>query len=315
MSMLRSLVAPAALVVLAAGSAQAQFLMVPDFTADRIMLFSAQDGSLVNANFITEPNSAYINNAKDVIQVGNQVWISDQPNNRVVRFDYPTQTWLSPINGNGALNLANLRGMEVVGNTVYLANAGAGFGKSIVTIDATTAAITGSFAIASNNSPWDIKKVGNELFISNYETGTNSTSRVDRYSLAGSFLGNVITTNNASSGLAGPQQITLKSNGNLLIGGFSGTTNTGIYEYTTSGTFVNFFAGGLGQRGAQELGDGNVLFTKGDGVFVYNVGDNIFSPSITGANSHYINPTNLPAPGAMGVLALTGLAAARRRRA
>jgi hypothetical protein len=225
----------------------------------------------------------------------------------------PAKYWR--VNVNGALNLINLRGMEVVGNTVYLANAGAGFGKSIVTIDATTAAITGSFAIASNNSPWDIKKVGNELFISNYETGSNSTSRVDRYSLAGSFLGNVITTNNASSGLAGPQQITLKSNGNLLIGGFSGTTNTGIYEYTTSGTFVNFFAGGLGQRGAQELGDGNVLFTKGDGVFVYNVGDNIFSPSITGANSHYINPTNLPAPGAMGVLALAGLAAARRRRA
>lgn len=307
------LIAVAGLAALAA-TAQAQYVMVPDFTADRIMLFSAQDGSLVDANFITEPNSAYINNAKDAIQVGNQVWISDQPGNRVLRFDVPTQTWLNPITGDGTTNLSNLRGMEVVGNTVYVSNSGTGFGKSIVTIDATSGSVTGSFAIASGNSPWDVKAVGNELFISNYETGTGSTSRVDRYSLAGTFLGNVITTTNAASGLAGPQQLNLKANGNLLIGGFSGTTNSGIYEYTTTGTFVNFFAGGLGQRAAFELGNGNVLFTKGDGVFVYDVGDNIFSPSITGANSQFINPTSLPAPAATVLLALGTLAGVRRRR-
>src|SRR5690606_13221331 len=50
-------VAAAAAALIAGASAAFGQLMVPDLTGRRIMLFSAVDGSLIDANWITEANA------------------------------------------------------------------------------------------------------------------------------------------------------------------------------------------------------------------------------------------------------------------
>ncbi|HVS08827.1 MAG TPA: hypothetical protein VMS76_03060, partial [Planctomycetota bacterium] len=154
----------AALLCATAASAHAQYMMVVDSTSDRVLLFDAHDGALVNASFIVDdPTSAQYNfqTPKDAIQVGDQVWVSDQLSDAVYRFD---------LNGNfvGAISggMDNIRGMELVGSTVYVTNAGTGNGapgSALVRFD-TNGNPLGSFPVVS--SPFDVIGFQGDLLVS-----------------------------------------------------------------------------------------------------------------------------------------------------
>ena len=55
-------------------------LMIPDSgTGDRVMLFNAFDGSLIDADWITDVGQPYVfTTPKEAAVVGNQIWVSDQ---------------------------------------------------------------------------------------------------------------------------------------------------------------------------------------------------------------------------------------------
>lgn len=308
----------AAALIASAQVCLAGYVMVPNISSGHqaISLFDSNNGALINANFIVGDASNVFSSPREAIQVGHQVWISDQVANKVFRYDLDSQSFLPAITGDGTTSLSNLRGLEVVGNTVYVANAGSGFGNSVVMINATTGSVTGSFPVGSNLGPWDVQAYNGNLLVSNYSSSSSGMSRVDVYDTGGNFVNSLVTTTNNAGGLFGPQQVTVEANGNVLVGGFSGGANSGVYEFDSAGVQQGRVASALGPRGGYRLGNGNIMFTKGDGVWAWDTTTNAAVGLYTGTglvNSTYISPiTYIPAPGvaAFGVVLCLG---ARRR--
>ncbi|HEX8876038.1 MAG TPA: hypothetical protein VF777_04770 [Phycisphaerales bacterium] len=310
-----------------ASSASAKYLMVTNFASGNrsIMLFNKSDGSLVQQNWIVGDGAANVFSSQtEALSIGSDVWISDQVQNKVFRYNLTTGTYKTAITGSGSTNLSNIRGMARQGNTVFVANSGTGFGNSIVKFDANTGAYLGAFAVqqfstATTTSPWDIHVAANgELLVSNYSSSTTvGVSRIDRYDAAGTFLGNFyFNNNNAGVGLTLPQQINADG-GSYLVGGFGFTTQAGAYQLNAAGAQTGFWGGGLGIRASFRLDNGNLLITKGDGVWVLDPNTNAITAVAAGGNfnAKYISEIAfIPAPGALALLCIGGLVAARRRR-
>lgn len=293
-----------------AGAAQAQsgYLMMPDSSANSVVLFDAFDGSVVNSNFINlDPINA--GTPQHAITVGNEIWITDQIRDRVDRFTFDGQTHLGEIGGQvpgGGLD--NIRGLAQIGDTVYVANAGTNNdapGFAIVTIDAASASVTGSFSTGSE-SPWFVLEHNGDALVS-----TITNHHIDRYGVpSGNFIENIFTGGAGTARFL--QQIHLMNNGNILAAGFSSASGgvPGVYEIDFDGN-ATLLHGESGIRGVWELGDGNVIFSSASGAFVLD--------TATGATTQVYSGTGrlfgfIPTPGALGVFALAGLAAARRRR-
>ena len=105
----RLLVAIAGLAAAATSSHAQQLVMVADSTNDRISTFSAVDGSLVNASFIVNQPGFTFNFPKDVIQVGNEVWVSDQTADSIFGFNIQASnsanSVVSPVAAWGAMSM------------------------------------------------------------------------------------------------------------------------------------------------------------------------------------------------------------------
>ena len=145
-------------------SAQASFLMITDSDDDRVLLFDAFDGSLVNENFLLldELVPAFTGSSFDsasspinAVQVGNEIWVSDNSEDSIFRVNSSRQV-IGRIGGRatefgGTEGLDDIRGLDQLGNTVFVLNDGtsnsAPGDDTIVTIDATTGLITGNFAL------------------------------------------------------------------------------------------------------------------------------------------------------------------------
>ncbi len=106
-----------AVLTLAAAPAAAQqsVLLAVDTRLNRVMTLSPFDGTVLNANFITDagPSGLYdFQTPRAAIQVNNEIWVTDQgPNvNAIFRFDHDGG-FLGRIGGNTAGGgLSNVRG-------------------------------------------------------------------------------------------------------------------------------------------------------------------------------------------------------------
>ncbi len=195
--------------------------------------------------------------------------------------------------------------MEIVGDTVYVANAGTGgtSAPGIVTIDVPTLTITGSFAglPADDISYWDVQLYNGELLVSNSDTGNDG---IERYAFDGTFLGFFAQSDGVAS-FDMIEQLAVRSNNNVLGAGF--TPPSGVYEFTPDGTSLGIVAGlDFGPRGVAELGNGSILWTNGS--FLQTDSDLI----LDGLSFRYISQTTIPAPAS--ILVLGGLLVRRRRR-
>ncbi|MCE2914147.1 MAG: PEP-CTERM sorting domain-containing protein [Rubrivivax sp.] len=266
---LKSLVAAA---LLLAGVAHAQqVLLGVDTRLNRIWQLSPTDGSVLNNAFIVDANSAAsydFQTPRAAIQVGSQIWVSDQsPSiNAIYRFDL-TGAYVGKIGGNvPGGGLSNVRGMRLIGDTVYVANAGntnGATGPSIVKFDL-SGNLLGSFSTvaaggAIGNSPWDVVSYGGRLLVS------DGTSRaLQLYNLDGSYHG-------AFSGAINniPQQMFVRTNGNVLVSanGSQPGGSFGLYELNGNGSVAKSWTNtpGLGVRGVYELANGRYLISEAGG--------------------------------------------------
>src|SRR5687767_9723292 len=108
---------------------RAQFLMMPDSTNNRLVLFNPNDGSLVNSNLFGLAGGTPVH----ALQVGNEIWVSEQIGDRISRWDFGG-TQLAPISG----GMDNIRGMALVGGNVLLTNTGtanAAPGRAVIRFD------------------------------------------------------------------------------------------------------------------------------------------------------------------------------------
>ncbi len=290
------------------GVAFGQFLLIPESTNDRVIAVNAFDGSLVNPNFLdvglAASNAGVSSTPIEVLEVGNEFWVSDQVADRIWRFDAAG----AAIGAITSPELNNIRGMEVVGNTVYVAqgSAGATFGEGLVTVDVATASVTGIFngRLDDDVSYQDVKFFNGELLVTNSDTGNDG---IDRYLPDGTYLGTLVTSDGVN-GIDFPQQINVRgSNGNLIVGGFS--LPSGVYEYMPDGTFVGIVAGDpFGPRAAYELGNGGIAWTNGTW---FRTDADIF---VEGASFRYITPSSIPEPTSMALLLIGSCVSLRRRR-
>lgn len=282
------------------GTASAQFLTIPDSTGDRIMTFSPFDGSLITADFILDANGVGYDfqTPKDAINVGNEIWVSDQVSDEIYRFDL-AGAFLGEVTG----GMDNIRGMAFANNTVYVSNAGTNNGApgdAVIMFD-TAGNNMGSFLAGD---PFDIVEYNGELLVSDI-----AGESILRRGFDGTDLG-VFHDSDGTTGIDFPQQLALRGS-NVLAAGFS--PPDGLYEYDPSGAQVAFFGAVDGLRGAYVLGNGNILVTNGDGVWSLDPTNDTAVQIIAGVNGQYINLI-VPAPAGSALLALGGLVALRRRR-
>lgn len=284
------------------GVASGQFLMMPDSTNNRVVLFNPFDGSVVNPSYFALQGGTPIH----ALQVGNEIWVSEQIGDRVVRFDL-TGNQVGVIGGGATGGLDNIRGMGLVGNTVYVTNGGAANGSpgsnSVVTFD-TLGNPTGSFVTTGLvPSPFGILAHQGGILVS----GSSGNDDIHRFSLAGVAQG---TFHNSTS-LNFAEQMNYATNGDILVAGFS-SNNIVRLDATTGGVISTFAASGA--RGVYQLGNGNIMWTSSAGASVFDVATG-GSSLVYAGGGRYIDFLLIPTPGAASLLALAGLTAARRRRA
>ena len=298
--------------VAVSGAAQAQYLFVVDSGNDAIAIHRASDGALVTASFIdmAAATGDLARTPIEALEVNGEIWVSDRVADTIWRFSQ-SGSLLGQVGSAGDFN--NIRGMELVGSTLYVAQGSASdnFGESILTVDTNTATVTGSFLgrDAADVSYWDIASVNGELWVTNSDTGNDG---IDRYATDGSFLGTLFVSDGVT-GLDFGQQINLSADGmSVLVGGFS--PPAGVYEFLLDGTDLGIVAGmDAGPRAAFELGNGEILWTNGAFTATGpSAGD--LTVLNSGGQYRYITATAIPAPGAALAMGLTGLCMARRRR-
>ncbi|MEQ9096486.1 MAG: GC-type dockerin domain-anchored protein [Phycisphaerales bacterium] len=255
---IRTFLAGLAVPVLAASClAQDAVLLVPDSTNDTIAAFDPFDGSLIDPVFIDlVPLDA--GTPKGIAQVGDEIWVSDQIRDRVDRFTLDGD-YIDSIGGQvpgGGLD--NVRGVNVIGDEVWVFNAGTNNdapGNAIVRIDPSTASIIGNIPLGA--SPWFALPYNGEVLVT-------IDDQLDRYDEAGNFLGQFF----APGQLNFLQQTSETSAGTVLVGAFS--SPSGIWEISVDGGLLDVISGtqDSGARAGWELGDGSIMWTNGDGVNV-----------------------------------------------
>ncbi len=297
-----SLVVAIAYLVGGVAPLQAQYVMMPDSTNNRLVLFDSNDGSVFNPNYFGLAGGTPIH----AIQVDNEIWISEQVGDRVSRWSL-TGSFLGAITG----GLDNIRGMGKVGGTVYVTNFGTANsapGPAVISFD-TAGNNLGFFATNSTSpSPFAVLRYQSGLLVASSQANDD----IHYYSSTGTSLG----TFHNSSGLNFAEQMAYRNNGNILVAGFS--SPTGIYELdATTGNIVSSWTAS-GPRGVYQLTNGNILWTNGSGAFVLNPVSGISTQVYTGGGRFldFVNLNPVPEPTSGLLLCLTtGLSVFIRRRA
>ena len=299
------------LVVLGAaqvGLAQYPDLLVPESSNDNVMLFSGFDGSLINASYIDmTPQEA--STPVNAMVVGNEIWVTDQVSDNVRRYSFDGTTYLGEIVG----GMDNIRGMEAYGNKAYVSNSGTGNGApgdAVIVIDIPSQMITGNFVVGDNGAgdPFDVLAFDNNGEM-NLLINDIIGEDIDVFGLDGTFM-NIFHESDGVTGIDFPEQMNIRgSTGTVLAAGFS--SPAGIYEYDMAGNQINYWDVGTGLRGVYELGNGQIMFTSGSGVFSFDPATGGVTELYGGVSGRYIEP--IPEPGTLALLGLAGLALIRRR--
>jgi hypothetical protein len=241
----------------------------------------------------------------NAVVAGNEIWVTDQLRDKVTRWSLDGTSYIGAITG----GMNNIRGLEIVGDTGYLCNAqnSSAPPESIITIDVPTATITGDFPAGSEGSgdPFDVLFVPGEgrLLVNDIDDDD-----IDWFTLAGVFDGE-FHNSDGSTGINFPEQMNLSNTGTILAGGFS--TPSGVYEYDLAGNQLNYWAVG-GIRGVWPLGNGNIMFTDGQGVHSLDPATGGVTDLYTGVSARFIE--FIPEPTSLALLALGGVAVFLRRR-
>lgn len=240
-----------------------QYLMMPDSASanNRMVLFDPNDGSLINSNYFPL-NGATNSTPLHAMQVGNEIWVSEQVGDRVARYDL-VGNFLGQIGGGTSGGLDNIRGMGLVGNTVYVTNAGTANGapsaNSVVMFD-TSGNLLGNFSTAGlAPSPFSVLLHQGDLLIG----GSSGNNDIHRFDLAGVSIGAF-----HNSTLSFIEQLDHATNGDVLAAVF--TTGVIARLNPDTGAQISTFPA-AGARGVRQLGNGNIMWSSGSGVFVRDV--------------------------------------------
>lgn len=270
--------------VVSRSSGLSQYLMIPDWTLDNVYLFNAQNGDLVDDNFIL-PSNPHLQSPKEALQHlnGKQIIVSDQISDVVQRFD-TNGTYIgvyAPAGGPNPSILDNIRGISYRPNRNLLVTVGSGPNSNTVQQFDSGGIHIGPFISANLSSPFDVllRPSDNDILVTN-----SSGTRITRFDLNGVFISNFYS----GTAFAFPQQIVRLQNGNVAIAAFS--PPSGIALLDSSGNFLRLLTGATGLRGVYQLGNGRYLTTNGAGVHeIDSASGNLIRTVVAGINFQYIS--------------------------
>jgi hypothetical protein len=233
---------------------QAQVVLMPDSTNNRLVALSPVDGSVINSNVFGLAAGTPIH----AMSVGSEIWVSEQIGDRVSRWS-TAGTFLGSLGGAGVMD--NVRGMGMANGTVYVTNDGTGGGApgpALFQFD-TAGTQLAVMPLAFTPGPFHVLDHQGGILVSS----DTATDDVHRYSYAGASMG----TFHNSTGLNFAEQMDHSLTGNILVAGFSSDLVVTLDQNT--GTILGSFAAS-GARGVYQLSNGNVLWTNSAGAHVWD---------------------------------------------
>lgn len=271
--------------VLSDNSGILQYLMIPDWTFDRVYLFRADNGDLVDTAFIVSSNPQ-LQSPKHALQHfnGRNILVSDQISDLVQKFDTNgtyTGIFCPPGGVNNSI-LDNIRGIRYRANKNLLVNVGTSSSISQNTIQQfdTAGNHLGTFIGSNLNSPFDILLRQNDMLITN----SSGTSRITRFDLNGNYLSSFYS----GTGFNFPQQMMQLDNGNIVVAAFS--SPSGLMILDSSGNLIRSLTAVTGLRSVYLLGNGHYLTTNATGVHEIDSSSGaLIRTVVTGANYQYIS--------------------------
>lgn len=247
-----------------------------------VVLMDPVDGTIIDPTFI-DLGPLSPGTTKAIAQVQDEIWITDQLEDRIDRFDL-NGDFLSTISG----GLDNIKGLALVNGEVWVTNAGSNNGApgdAIVRLD--TDGNNLGFIDTGGDSSFDVIDVGGEVYISYINAG----SRIERRDYDGAVLGNIVETGVVSF----IQQMEVNTNNSSVYAAVfssAGANGPGLYEFAESdGAILNYYDEGA-LRGVAQLSDGNVLFSGSSGVSILDPITGT-STSISGNSSQYFGRLDL----------------------
>ena len=248
---------PCTLAALFAGGASAQVLVTYNATLDKIVAFSPVDGSLISTDFLAVQPTVQV----AAIAVGLEIWSSEQTEDRIVRYDHGGNVLgvIGPTFPGGGLD--NIRGMTLIGGTIYVANDGSANGAtadSLVTFDMAGNHLA-TLPLSNSPSPFCVIPWQGDILVSSSSAGND----VHRYTLAGASVGLF----HDSAALDFANQLSIASDGNVWCCPL--TSSNVVKLDATTGAIIATFPAGSG-RGVHELQNGNVMWTNTSGAWVWN---------------------------------------------
>jgi len=248
-----------------------------------VILIDPADGTIVDNSFIDMTAQSQAT-PKGIIQVGDEIWISDQIEDKIFRYDLDG-VFVSEI----ATGLDNIKGMAVINDTeVWVTNAGSNNGAPGDAIIRFDTAGTNLGFFPTTGSSFDIIDTGTEVYISYIGT----TTRIERRDYAGTVLDNIVE----ESVVTFIQQIEINEANNSVYAAVfssSGANTSGLYEFSIAdGSILNYYNEGA-LRGVAILDDGNVLISSGNTISLLNTTTNTSSIISSGGASHYFSRVSL----------------------
>lgn len=274
----RSSLCAALLVVLALGAvdsaAQAQVLMMPDSTNNRLVHFSPVDGSVVNPNVFALAAGTPLH----ALQVGQEIWVSEQIGDRISRWD-AAGTFLGAVGAPPTGGLDNVRGMALLGGVIHITNSGTANtapGNSVVRFDSAGNNLGFFSTVGLAPSPFGILEHPLGMLVSS----SSANDDIHAFTLAGVSAG---TFHNTTS-LNFAEQMNYAANGDVLVAGFS--SNNVVRLNATTGALISSFTAS-GARGVVQLANGNILWSNGSGAHVYDVVAGTSTQVYTGGGRYF----------------------------
>jgi len=259
-------------------------LLIPDWSNDRVMAFDYATGDLFDADFVPS-NSTLLSSPKEArVSPWGTITVSDQIEDVVQEFDTSGAhvRILAPVGGPNTSIMDNIRGHAYRPNGNLVVTVFQGTNANAVVEFDQGGNYLGNFITAASgglSSPFGIWFRANDVLVSG-----SSSSAVHRYDLNGNYLDNFAAVSTY------PQQIIELPDSNIAVANFSGTGTQGVLIYSPAGQFLRLLSGVIGNRGAWQLGNGNILTTNGAGVHELDyMSGNLLRTVISGVSAQFVN--------------------------
>jgi hypothetical protein len=244
---------------LLATTTPAQMLLTTDATSDKVIAFDPWNGALLSSSLFSIPDLVQV----AAIDVNGEIWISEQVGDRITRRDLAGNILgvIGPTFPGGGLD--NIRGMAFVAGQVYVTNAGTDNGapgNAIVVFDAAGTFVQSFSTTNLASSPFAVLDFEGDILVS----GFSNNKDVYRFTLLGAPIG----TFHDSATISLAHGLARAADDNVWCIGFS-SQNACKLDEVTGAVLQSFPAPGT-PRGIYELGNGNVMWTNGTGVHIWN---------------------------------------------